>query len=396
MTRWHFLPFDREPRPWRPALAGLLTGLLAGCAPPEDPSGSTGAPPPTVTVATPVARRVKDWDEFTGRLAAVETVEIRARVSGYLDTVHFKEGTDVKADELLFTIDPRPYEAIVQRMEAQLSSARTRADLAAKEASNVLSLRDSQAISSEAYERRIRSAAEASAQARAAEADLRSAQLDLEFTRILSPVAGRVSDARVTKGNLVTGGTKDATLLTTVVSLDPIYCHLDVDERSALKYRALYREGKRSSAAFDKLEAEMGLANESGFPHRGYLDFGDNQLDPATGTLRARAVFPNPDKLMAPGFFARVRIPGGVEYDGLLIEDRAIGDDQGQSFVWVVDGQDQASYRPIVIGPLLDGLRVVREGLERDDRVIINGLLSVRDGIRVVPQAGEMTPRAAP
>jgi RND family efflux transporter MFP subunit len=368
---------------------------MAGCKPNGGNVPQGEKPPPAVTVAQPIRRTVVEWDEFTGRLAAVESVEIRARVSGYLDTVHFKEGADVELDELLFTIDPRPYEAIVQRMEAQLSSARSRAALAAQEAKNVSSLRDSQAISAEAYERRIKSAAEAESEARAAEADLRSTQLDLEFTQIRSPIAGRVSDARVTKGNLVTGGTKDATLLTTVVSLDPIYCQLEVDERSALKYRALFREGKRSSASFDKLEAEMGLANETGFPHKGFLDFGDNELDPTSGTIRARAVFPNPDKLMAPGFFARVRIPGSGQFEGLLIQDRAIADDQGRSFVWVLDQEDQAVYRPIVTGPLLDGLRVVREGLSPDDRVVINGMMSVKNGIKVNPQIGEMTPVGA-
>ena len=205
-----------------------------------------------------------------------------------------------------------------------------------------------------------------------------------------SPISGRLSDARVTKGNLVTGGIQDASLLTTIVSLDPIYCYIEADERSVLKYRTLHREGKRVSAQFGKVEAEMELANESGFPHKGYIDFVDNQLDATTGTIRSRAVFENKDKLMAPGFFARLRIPGSGKYEGKLILDNAIGDDQGRSFVWVIDAEDKAIYRAVVTGPLLDGYRVVREGLEAGDRVVINGLMSVRNGQKVNPGEGEM------
>ena len=225
---------------------------------------------------------------------------------------------------------------------------------------------------------------------KAAEALLKAAELDLEFTRIRSPINGRISDARVTKGNLVTGGTKDATLLTTVVSLDPIYCFIECDERSALKYREMHKLGTRKSAMFAEIPAQMALANQSGFPHQGHLDFVDNVLNPATGSIRARAVFENQDRLMSPGFFARVRIPGSGEYEGMLILDQAIADDQGRSFVWVIDADNKASYRPVVTGPLQDGMRVVREGLKAEDRVVINGLMSVRNGVTVVPQDAEM------
>ena len=374
-------------RPWLPVFA--CASVVAACKPAQ-PDSIAAVPPPEVTVARPIVREVIDWDEYTGRLASPETVEIRARVSGYLDAVHFKEGAEVKQGELLFTIDPRPYEAIVHRMEARVSSARSRSELAASEAKNAISLKDTQAISAEDTERRIKAATEAEGILRAAEAELDEAKLDLEFTEVRSPISGRLSDARVTKGNLVTGGIQDASLLTTIVSLDPIYCYIEADERSVLKYRTLHREGKRVSAQFGKVEAEMELANESGFPHKGYIDFVDNQLDATTGTIRSRAVFENKDKLMAPGFFARLRIPGSGKYEGKLILDNAIGDDQGRSFVWVIDAEDKAIYRAVVTGPLLDGYRVVREGLEAGDRVVINGLMSVRNGQKVNPGEGEM------
>lgn len=354
-----------------------------------------------MTVAKPIPRHLKDWDEFTGRLASRETVEIRSRVSGYLTKISFTEGAEVKAGDLLFTIDPRPYQAAVERAEAELSRARNLAELAQVEARNAATLRAGQAISQEESERRLKSAASEEAAVHAAEAALRVAQLDLEFTEIRAPISGRISNARVTEGNLVTGGTKDATLLSTLVALDPIYCYIEVDELSSLKYRTLQREGRRTSALFEGVPAEMALADEKGWPHQGSIDFVDNQLNPATGTIRGRAVFPNPDHSMTPGFFARVRILGGEPYDGLLIADQAVGDDQGHSFVWVVDAANQAVYRPVELGPIIDGLRVVRSGLGQDDRVVINGLMSVRNGIKVKPENGEMTslsatPAAAP
>ncbi len=369
-----------------------ITFLLVGCGKSDAESHAKNeTPPPRVTIGTPEVREVVDWDLFTGRLVSPETVEIRARVSGYLDEVHFKEGAEINEGDLLFTIDPRPYEAIVERMEAQVTSAASRAELAEIESKNAASLQNSQAISSEEFERRAKAATEAQAILQSAQADLRAAKLNLEFTRIHSPVTGRVSDARVTKGNLVTGGTQDANLLTTVVPLDPIYCYLEVDERSVLKYRSLHREGKRISAQFGKVEAEMELAIESGFPHKGFIDFVDNQLDASTGTIRARAVFPNPDRLMAPGFFARVRVPGSGKYEGLLVPDRAIADDQGTSHVWVVGDDNTVVYRKVTTGPVLDGQRVVREGLGPGDRIVIDGVMSVRQGQKVTPE-----PVAAP
>ena len=229
----------------------------------------------------------------------------------------------------------------------------------------------------------------------AAEAAMQAAQLDLEFTEVRAPIAGRISNARVTAGNLTTGGsTASATLLTTIVSFDPIYCYFDADEASVLRYRQLYREGKRVSAMFEPIPAQMALGNEQGFPHKGKIDFVDNQLNPATGTIRARGVFPNADKLMSPGFFARVRIPGNGEYDAVLIRDSAIGSDQGRPFVLTLDEKNVAVYRAVKLGPIVDGLRVVREGISAVDRVIVSGLMNSRPSVLVQPQLTEMTTNA--
>lgn len=367
------------------------TLVVSGCKPTaQGPAGAPQVGVPEVTVAKPIARRLTDWDEFTGRLIARDKVEVRARVSGYLTKVHFKEGTEVKEGDLLFTIDPRPYEAIVQRAEAVLAQAKTNADLANIEAKNATTLRQGQVISIEESERRLKSAAGEQAAVRAAEAMVTTAKLDLEFTQIKAPISGRVSDARVTEGNLITGGTSDPTLLTTIVALDPIYVDFEVDERSALKYREMHKTGERESALFQRIPAEMALVNQEGWPHKGEIDFVDNQINPETGTIRARGIFPNKDRLMSPGFFAKVRIPGSGEYDGLLIRDAAVGDDQGSSYVWVIDSEDKAVYRPIKLGPLVDGLRVVREGLKADERIVILGLMSVRNGAKVKPALADM------
>lgn len=377
------------------ALPLLATAFITGCKPRT--AGPAGAPPatvPEVSVAKPVAKRLTDWDEFSGRLVARDRVEVRARVSGYLTKIHFKEGAQVEEGDLLFTIDPRPYAAAVQRAEAMLAQAKTNADLANIEAQNATKLREGQVISAEESERRLKSAAGEQAAVRAAEATLISAQLELEFTQIKAPISGRVSDARVTEGNLVSGGTQGSTLLTTIVALDPIYVDFEADERSVLKYREMHKTGERKSALFGRIPAEMALIHEEGWPHKGEIDFVDNQLNPATGTIHARCVFPNEDRLMSPGFFARVRIPGSGEYDGLLIRDSAVGDDQGSSYVWVLDAEDKAVYRSIKLGPLLDGMRVVRSGLKADDRVVALGLMSVRNGVKVKASTVEMQPAA--
>ncbi len=369
----------------------LIAGFVAGCRPPTQPASAP--PAPTVSVALPTPTQVNEWDEFTGRLVSPETVEVRARVSGYIEQVHFKEGGDVQQGDLLFTIDQRAFRAVVDRARAELGAARARAELATGEARRAEGLAASRAISTDTFENRVKSATEANEAVRSAEAALAIAQLDLEFSEVRAPIAGRISNARVTAGNLVTGGNSSGTtLLTTIVSLDPMQCYFQVDEASALRYRQLYREGRRASALFEQVPAEMGLGDESGFPRKGNIDFVDNELDPTTGTIRVRAVFPNADRLMSPGFFARIRVPGSGEYPAVLVRDSALGSDQGRPYVLVVADSDEVLYRPVRIGPLIDGLRAVREGLSPSDRVIVSGLMAARPGQKVNPVPVDMRP----
>lgn len=368
------------------AAAGLSGLAITSCQ--KKAGGNAGAAPaPKVTVAAPVVKKIMEWDEFVGRLESPKMVSLRARVGGYLEKIHFKEGAEVNAGDLLVTIDPRPYEAAVEGAKAELDRNRTRSELAKNEAKRAETLIKSRAIAAEDYDSRLKAAAEADAAVRVADAALKTARLNLEFTSVRAPISGRINNAPVTEGNLVTGGEKDSTLLTTIVSLDPIYCYIEVDEQSALKYRQLYREGKRRSAIFETVEAQMGLSNEAGFPRKGIIDFVDNQLRPDTGTIRSRGVFANADKLMAPGFFARVRIPGSGEYEAFLVRDNAIGNDQGRTYVFVINSENKAEYRPVDVGPMEDGLRVVRSGLKAGEKVVINGLMNIRNG--AVVQATE-------
>ena len=382
-----------RPTPLLPAVALALA--LAACR----PAAPTTAPPPpvpTVTVAKGIPRTVTEYDDFVGRLESPQSVEIRARVSGYLDSVHFKEGSEVKQGDLLFTIDPRPYQATLDRFLADLERAKIRADLARSEASRAEKLLASRAISSEEAETRVKALTEAEAAIRSAQAGWNAAKLDLEFTAIHAPISGRIGQALVTAGNLVGGGTSAATLLTTLVSLDPIYCYVEVDERSSLKYRTLAREGKRTSALFSEIPARMGLTNETGFPHVGKIDFVDNAIKPDTGTIRARGVFPNTDRLMAPGFFARLRIPGSGKYEAVLVRDSALGSDQGRPYVLVVGPDNKVQYRSVTTGPMDDGLRIIRGGLKPDERIVITGLLAARPGSVVNPAEAEMQVKETP
>lgn len=376
------------------SLLSLVAGFSVSCQP--DKAKTVTPPPAKVTVAKPVVKKIVEWDEFVGRLESPRMVYLRARVGGYLEKVHFKEGTEVKEGDLLITIDPRPYQAAVEGARAELDRNRTRAELARNEAKRAETLIQSRAIAAEDYDTRLKAVAEAEASVRVAAASLSTAELNLEFTSVRAPISGRISNAAVTEGNLVTGGEKDSTLLTTIVALDPVYCYIEVDEQSALKYRKLFREGKRVSALFEAVPAGMGLANENGFPHEGKMDFVDNVLRPDTGTIRARGVFPNQDKLMAPGFFARVRIPGSGEYDALLIRDEAIGNDQGRSYVFVINQEQKAEYRPVETGPMENGLRIVREGLKAGENIVINGLMNVRNGVLVQAEETPMELPAAP
>jgi RND family efflux transporter MFP subunit len=361
-------------------VAITLSSLVGGCKKPVAP-GQISAP--TVTIAKPISKKLTEWDEFTGRLGAVASVEVRARVSGYLQSTHFKEGTEIKEGDLLYVIDPRRYEADLARATAELGRAQAVLELSTSEAERAAKLVQTRAISLEEADVKMKGRKGAEAALAAAQASVEAAKLEVEFTRVTAPISGRVGRKLVTEGNLITGGPNGATVLTTLVQLDPIYCYFNVDERSALKYRELARTGKRESALFKEIPAQMALANQQGFPQQGKIDFVDNEITAMTGSLKARGVFENPDRLMSPGFFARLRIPGSGEYEALLVRDTALGSDQGRPFVYVVGADGKVSQRTVVTGLLEDGLRVVREGLKPEDRVVINGLMSVRSGAMV-------------
>lgn len=358
-------------------LAGIAALGAASCA--QDATGSTTPPLPQVTVAHSVARDVTEWDEFTGRLEPVQSVAIRPRVSGLITQVSFEEGSLVRQGQTLFQIDPRPLQAQVDRLRAELAQATVARDRAAAETRRGDRLSSENAMTVEERERRAGAAAEAAAHVEAVAAMLRAAELDLSFTKVVSPIAGRVSRALVTRGNLVSGG-GDATPLTTVVSLDPIYASFDADEQAFLRYGDRVR---RQTDGRGSLPIDMALADEAAFPYQGALDFLDNQLDPSTGTIRGRAVFRNPDHRLTPGLFVRLRLPGTAAYRGVLVEDRAVGTDLDRRFVLVVGGDRKVESRTVTLGPLVDGLRVVRKGLEPGELVVINGLQRVQPGARV-------------
>jgi RND family efflux transporter MFP subunit len=366
-----------------------LAGSLVGCkaAPPASP------PPPAVSVAPVLERNVAEWDEFSGRLEAVDQVEIRPRVSGYIRRLTFTEGREVRKGEVLFEIDPRPYQADIDRAKAQLEQARTAAELAQREVARAEKLVKVQAISREEFDSRTSAQANSVAAVRAAEAAVETAQLNLNWTQVRSPIAGRVSRAEVTEGNLVQAGPPDATLLTTVVSLDSMYLYFDSDEQTYLRYTGEAADaGKRSGWHGTRLPVYLGLANETGFPHEGRLDFVDNRIDPASGTIRTRAIFTNRDRRFTPGLFARVKLVGSKSTPTLLVRDAAIGTDQDRKFVLALGKGDSLVYRPVEIGRLTDGLRIVRKGVEAGDKVVVNGLMRVRPGVKVTPTVVAMVP----
>jgi RND family efflux transporter MFP subunit len=364
-------------------LAGLCI-LFTACQP--QPGAAPPPPPPKVTVSQPILREVVEWDEYTGRLEAVESVEVRARVSGYLQSVHFTDGAVVKKGALLFVIDPRPYQAELNRAKAAFEQASARYERAQKDYARAQLLVKSRAMSQEEVDTRSADQREAQEAVQAARAAIDAAQLNVEFTQVKAPISGRISREFVTVGNLINGGSADSTLLTRIVSLDPIYCYFDVDERSYLKYSRLWRDEQRSGSRAVNIPVDLGLADETGFPHQGTLDFIDNRLDPNTGTMTGRAIFPNPDQALIPGLFARTRLPGSSQYEALLIPDEAIGSDLTQRFAFVVNDQNTVEYRKVTLGPIIDGLRVIRDGLKPQDWVIVNGVQRVRAGVKVDPQ----------
>jgi RND family efflux transporter MFP subunit len=361
---------------WTPLAAALV---LSSCARP-----APAPPPPKVKVVQPVAREITEWDEYTARLDAVDSIEVRPRVSGYLQSIHFQDGAIVKKGDLLFLIDPRPYEAALHRAVAEVELAKSRLTLTQKNFVRAKDLLASHAISQEESDIRESNLRQAEASVAEAQAALDAAVLDVEFTHVSAPVGGRVGRKLVTEGNLINGGVgTQGTLLTTIVSLDPIYAYFDADEGSLLKYSRLAQTGQRPSSREYKNPVHVGLADEDGFPHAGVMDFVDNQIDRGTGTIIGRALLPNPDLSLIPGLFARLQLPGSGQYRAILVPDEAIGSDQSQKFVYVVDGDSKAQYRTVKTGPLVDGLRVVREGVTPEDWVVVAGLQRVRPGAKV-------------
>ena len=355
-----------------------------GCG--AEPAEAPAAAPTPVTVSYPVQEVVTDYADFTGRTAAVETVEVRARVWGYLNKVRFKEGALVKKGELLFEIDPRTYRTALANTEGNLASAKAKLFRLNADLDRARQLVQTKAIATQEYDKAAGDRAEAGASLDALKAAVAQAKLDLGFTKVRAPISGRISRAAVTEGNLIAAGPTGGSVLTTIVSVDPIYAYFDVDERTVQNVRRLIREGKAKSARDVALPIRLGLATDQGNPHEGTIDFIDNQVNPKTGTLRVRGLFRNKDEVLSPGFFVRIRVPIGFPHQALLISDRAVDTDQGQKIVYVVDQDKKVATRPIRLGSKQNGLRVIEDGLKADDQVIVVGLQLVRPGALVEPK----------
>jgi RND family efflux transporter MFP subunit len=373
------------------SMLAILSLALSGCA--RNEAAQLPGPPPVVTVARVLSKSVTDFDDFTGRFEAIDRVEVRPRVSGYISSVNFTEGSEVKKGDVLFVIDQRPYAADLKRAQAQLEQAKSQLDLAKSEKARATNLLAQRAISKEEFDTRTSGDEQAQASVQLAQAALDTAELNMSFTRVTAPISGRISRANVTLGNLVTNG---QTLLTTLVSQDPVYVRFDGDEQAYLRYE---KEAKERAAGAGRADQDLtsrvlvGLADETGYPHGGVLVFLDNEVDPQTGTIRIRAKLENHDRAFTPGLFARVRLLGERQHDALLINDSAVGTDQTVRYVLVVGKDNKAEYRVVKLGPVLDGLRVVQEGLKADETIVVNGLQRVRPGSPVTPQRVAMGER---
>lgn len=357
----------------RTLLTATVTLFFAGCGGSDEQAGG-GPPPAGVDVAEVVVEQVVEWDDFSGRIQAVNRVELQPRITGYLDTVHFDEGAIIEQGDLLFTIDDREYRAAVDLQRANTERAATRLTLARQDLERSEKLADARAVSAEELEQRRSAVSQAEADLKAARASLASAELNLEFTTIKSPISGRVGEALVKPGNLVVPA---QTLLTTIVSIDPMHVVFEGDERIYLKYQAQAASGERPSSRDVPNPVRVGLASSSDYPFEGYMDFVDNSVDPSTGTIQGRALIDNPDGFLIPGLFARVRLLGSSEHEALLIRESSIMTDQTRKYVYVVDSENRAVRRDIEIGREIDGLRIVRSGLEAGDKIVVNGVRKV-------------------
>jgi len=381
--------FAIHSRPGVGPLLVLFAVALSACG--DKPPQPAAAAAPPVTVAQPTKRTVTDWDEFTGRFDAVEEVQVRARVGGFVTNVEFKDGDMVRGGDLLYIIDPRPFEAVAAQADGQLADARAKMELAKRELDRGLNLVQTSAVSEQVVDQRRQALQAAHAAETIAEGVLKAAQLNIEFSHVMAPITGRVSRHLVSIGNLVTGSDNGGgTLLTSIVSLDPIYIYFDVDEATYLKNNKLWFEGKRPSSRDTANPVQVTLTGETRPSHEGKMDFLDNRLDVSTGTLRSRAVIPNKDLSILPGQFGRVRLIGSSPYEALLLPDTAIASDQSRKIVFVVKDDDTVEARAVELGPLDEGLRVIRTGLKPEDRVIVDGLQRARVGAKVAPQKAEI------
>jgi membrane fusion protein, multidrug efflux system len=368
--------------------AGILaTQLLTGCD--DKPAASSGPGLPAVTVSRPVQQKITEWDEYTGRFVAVKTVEIRARVSGFIDSIHFKDGQIVKQGDLLFIIDPRPYRLAVEQATADRDRTRAKLAIASSDVERATPLLRSQSVTEREFDTRKSTQEDASAAVMSADAALKQAQLNLEWTEVRAPIAGRISDRRVDAGNLIAGGQSGATLLTSIVSIDPIHFVFDGSEADFIHYLRLAAAGERPSSRDVQNPVAVRLADESDYKHLGRMDFVDNVVNAKTGTIRGRAIFDNKDGLLTPGFFGRVRLFGG-EHDALLLPDSAIASDQSNKIVFTVATDDTVGVKRVELGPLVHGLRVIRSGLNAGDRVVIEGLARARPGQKVKAEDGKI------
>jgi multidrug efflux system membrane fusion protein len=370
----------------------LLPAILLGSC--DRPPAAKAPPPPAVTVALPLQKQITEWDEYTGRFVAVDTVEVRARVSGFIDSIHFKDGQLVNRGDLLFVIDPRPYRIAVEQAKAEVERAQARLQIAAADVERALPLAKSQTLTQREIETRQSTQREAAGAVSSLEAALKQAELNLEWTDVRAPIAGRISDRRVDRGNLVTGGPSGATLLTTIVSIAPIHFVFDGSEADFLRYQRLAAAGGRKSSRDAQNPVSVRLADETDYRHVGRMDFVDNVLNPKTGTIRGRAIFDNKDGWLTPGYFGRLRLYGG-ESDALLVPDSAIASDQASKIVFTVADDGTVGVKRIEIGPIVDGLRVVRAGLAPTDRIVIDGLQRARPGQKVTPEQGKIEAVAA-
>ena len=358
-----------------------LTLMLEACGTGEKEAQQ----PPLTPVKSTLAKELEmlDWDDYTGRIEAMETVDIKARVSGYLEKVLFKDGDRVKKGDLLFLIDSRTYAADLKRAESELARTKSRLELAQNDFKRAERLRLSKAISDEEYDLRSKTVVENTATMHGAEAAVQTARLNYEFTQIRAPIDGRIGRELVTPGNLISG---DQTTLTTIVSIDPVYVYIDTDERAVLKYRRLAATGQRANETEGRIPAQLRLIDETGYPHEGYIDYVDPRMDPSTGTLRVRALINNPDQILSPGLFAHIRIHGSSPRPVILIPERAIGTDQDQKFVWVIREDHAVEYRKVTLGRQSGSFRVINDGLHSGEEIVVDGLPKIRPGAHVQPE----------